>query len=275
MSVYGEYATLNDVLTNYIGDSNTGQNTFLLSLIRSVSRDIDAAAGGRHFYPLNETRYYDSPHGRELKFGKDLLAVTTFTNGDASVIAPSDYNLLPYNWTPYNALRLKETSTIVWWADSSNNYERSLSVAGVWGYHPLYAHAWPETGATLAAAITTTSATTFTCTTGIVKAGDLLKVDSEYVYASSVSVSSSDTVTCIRGVNGSTAATHLISSVLYRWWTPEINELCVEAVVAKLRLKDNPVGEIVRVGDGTFSTPKDVNAYIRARLHGLGVMRLN
>ena len=273
MAIYAEYATINDVLTNYIGDSNTGQNTLLLSLIRSISRDIDDAAGGRKFFPRVETRYFDTPGDDQLDFDDDLLAVTTFTNGDASAITA--YNLRPYNETPYHSLRLKQTSGIAWLPDTDGNWERNLSVLGIWGWHRLYAHAWPDTTATLAAAITTTTATTFTCTTGIVKAGDLLKIDSEFIYASSVSVAGSDTVTCVRGVNGSTAATHVISSVLYRWWIPEINQLCVEAVVAKLRLKDNPVGESVRVGDGMFSTPKDINVYIRQRLHGLGVVRVN
>lgn len=272
MSIYADYCTLTDVRTNYLGTTATTEDTLLLALIQNVSREIDAAAA-RRFYPRIETRRFDHPVNRQLDMDDDLLAVTTFTNGDATVIASTAYDVLPYNETPAFALRIKASSTVQWQYDSNNDSERSLSVLGIWGWHRQYSHAWPETTATLAAAISSTTATTFTCTTGIVKAGDLLKLDSEYVYASSVSTGASDTVTCVRGVNGSTAATHVISSVLYRWWQPDIMQLCVEAAVAKFLLKNNPVGETVSVGGQTFSTPKDVNAFIFKRLLGLGALR--
>lgn len=270
--IFAEYATVNDVRSVYIGDGNTGQDPLILFLIRSISRDIDDAAGGRKFYPRVDTRYFDTPGDDQLDFDDDVLAVTTFTNGDGSVITA--YNLQPYNETPYHSLRLKATSGVVWLPDSDGNYQRNLSVLCICGWHRLYAHAWPDTTATLSAAITTTTATTFTCTTGIIKAGDLLKLDTEYLYASSVATGASDTVTCVRGVNGSTAATHVISSVIYRWWQPDIQQLCIEAVVAKLRLKDNPVGESIQVGSYTFSVQKDVNVFIRQRLEGLGAVRV-
>ena len=273
MAIYADFTTLTDVLVN-IGTTATGQNTLLLSLIRATAREMEAHAGGRHFYPLIETRYFDAPLGeRQLDLDDDLLAATTLTNGDAAAIASSEYNLLDYNAPPYYAIRLKASSTTFWEADSDGNTERAISLLGIWGWHTLYAHAWPASGAVLTTAITDAAATTFPCTTAVIRAGDLLKIESEYVYASSVSVSSVDTVTCVRGVNGSTAATHVISSVVYRWWQPEIAQICAEAVTAKFRLRNNPVGEVVNVGGNVFQTPKDVNKFMRQRLEDIGAVR--
>jgi len=273
MAIYAEYATLNSVRTLYAGTTATAQDTFILDLIRATSRDIDAQAGGRAFYPRIETRYYDVPADRQLDLDDDLLALTTLTNGDNNAIASTEYKLYPRNETPAYGVRLNESSAEIWEPDNDGNYESVIDVLGIWGYHHLYSHAWPDTTAILAAAITTTMATSTTCTTGLIYAGDLIKLDSEYLYVSAVATGASDTLTLVRGVNGSTAATHVISSIIYRWWNPDIFQLCAEAVVAKVRLKNSPVGDTVQVGDATFQTPKDVNAFVRKRLEGLGFVR--
>ena len=256
MAWYADYTTVNAVRSTYRGTTATGQDTLFTDLIRSTSRDVEAACGGRRFAPRIDTLRFDYPGGdRQLDFDDDLLALTTLTNGDANAIAATNYNLLPYSGPPYYALRLKESSTDVWELDSSGNSERVISVLGVWGWHPLYADVWLSTGATLAEAITTTTATTFTCTTGILVAGDLIQIDSEWMHVSSVSTGASDTATVVRGVNGSTAATHLISTAISRWHFPTLEMIVRQAVSAYERLKNNPVGETINVDGQTFQTP--------------------
>lgn len=276
MANYGEYCTLPDFRTTYAGSltTDTGQDPLITQLIRGVSKEMDQ--GGRWFHPRIVTRYYGTVYTRQLDIDDtDWLEVTTVSSGSYGTVAAGDYDLLPYLGPPYHAVRLQLTSGLVWYLNSEGSPERAISITGIAGYHKDYSSAWQEPGATLAAAITTTSATTFTCTTGKIQAGHLMKIDSEYLYASSVSTGASDTVTCVRGVNGSTAATHLISTTIYTW-SPgfDLETLCKAAVQARLRLKDNPTGETVRIGESSFSTPKDVTKWITAQLGELGYLRV-
>lgn len=273
---YAEYTTVYDVRTTERGSgtTDTGQDTYFLELIRSTSAEMEAACAGRRFVPVRETRYFDMPGGAEIELeDNDLLEVTTVTNGEGTAIAGTAYRLHPYNVTPYYKLELKYSSGIVWLPDSSGEWQRVIAVAGVWGYHRDYASAWLDTTATLSVAITVAGSTSFTCTTGKIKAGQLLKIDSEYFYASSVATGATDTVTCVPAVNGSTAATHLISAPIYRWYYPEIEKVCRQAVNAYERLKNNPVGETVSMDGQTFTTPKDVQKWIGNQMAGLGLTR--
>lgn len=265
---YPGYTTIADLQT-YLGSTATGENTLLTDLIRGTSREIDAL-GRRAFYPRIETRQYDLPSGFVLDLDADLLELTTLANPTGTTIAASSYGVFPLNGYPKFAVRLLQTASANWETNAAGGFEAAVDVTGVWGFHTDYATAFLDIAATLAVAITSTSATTFTCTTGKVRSGDLLKIDSEYIYASSVSTGATDTVTCVRGVNGSTATTHLISVAIYRWFFPEIQTLATEAVVARHRLKNNPVGERVQIGEYSFSTPHDVTAYLDKRLNLLG-----
>lgn len=265
---YPGYTTITDLQT-YLGSTATAENTLLADLITSVSNEIDNVAK-RKFYPRIETRVFDQPDGYQLDLDDDLLECTTVSNPTGTTVTSTNYTLVPYNGYPKFAIRLLLGSNAQWESSSTGFAERAVDVLGVWGFHPDYNAAWLDISATLAAAISSTSATSFTCTTGKVRAGDLIKIDSEYLYASAVSTGASDTVTCLRGVNGSTAATHLINTALYRWNFPEIRLLCTEAVVARHRLKNNPVGERVQIGEYSFTTPQDITAYIDKRLQLLG-----
>ena len=272
MANFADYTTLTDIHTTR-GTTATGQDTLFTDLIKSTSRDMEVACGGRWFYPRVETRYFNTPAGRELEMDEDLLAVTTLTNGDATAVSSSDYILLPYFGPPYYQIRLKQSASTIWTLDSSGNDERAISVLGIWGKVHDYASIWLDTLGTLAAAITSTSATTFTCTTGKLKAGYLIQIDTEYMYVDSVSVSSNDTATVRRGVNGSTAATHLNAAVISRWYFPTVEMICRTAVQAYERLKDNPLGETIRIEGNSFSTPHDVKKWMSLQLAEAGLMR--
>jgi len=135
MAISNGYATLAEYKAYAIPD-NTADATddaVIEDFIEAASRDIDTATG-RTFYARTETRKYDVPVGRELKFDDDLLTVTTLTNGDDNTIASTEYNLLPANVSPKYALKLKEGSTTVWANDSSSNTEQVIDVAGTWGW---------------------------------------------------------------------------------------------------------------------------------------------
>lgn len=151
-----------------------------------------------------------------------LLAVTSVSiNGTAVTVEAYPDSSTP----PFRTVRLT--------ADCQSWYSQVCScctplqveVAGVWGFHPDYAHAWMRVDA-LAAAITLTDATTLTVAdadgadeygmTPRFSPGALIKIDSEYMEVVSVDTNL-NVLTVRRGENGSTATTHLITAPIYTW----------------------------------------------------------
>lgn len=129
-----DYTTLVD-LKAYLAISGTSDDGLLADLITAASRLIDDHCG-RFFTPQAQTRLYDAigDHiaGRTLYVDGDLLAVTTLTNGDGTIIDPAEFVLRPLNFMPAFGLSLKEASGLCWTYTSSP--EGAISVAGTWGY---------------------------------------------------------------------------------------------------------------------------------------------
>ena len=278
---YCDYTTINNLRNVYMASDMPQRDDTLLALIQSTSREIEAMAN-RSFYPTIQTRKYNAPvHGwgwtfanapDAIQLDEDLLSITSVTNGDGTALVNgTDYLPYPLNDTPYYELRRTWGGTM--WLPNTHGPYGALSVAGVWGYHPDYGSAWADTLATLAANITTTSATTFTATTGKLFAGDLLQVDTEWMYVVSVSTGDSDTATVKRGVNGSTAATHTSGASVLRWYNPIIENVVKTGVVAYYRTRNNPTGDTLQIDGNKFSTPHDVLQWIEDRLRGLGLIR--
>jgi len=90
---------------------------------------------------------------------------------------------------------------------------------------------WPDQDI-LAAAITTTTATTLTCTDYTkYKTGQIIELDSEVMRIQSISTT---TLTITRGYMGTTAATHVISSIIYipiLWPNYELNLVINQAII--------------------------------------------
>ena len=270
MTLRAEYCTVQDLRSTYLGAERTADDVLLLDMVRAVCRDMDDLSVKRHF-PRVETRYFDVPSDRELDLDDWLLAVTTLTNGDAAAIASSEYNLHPKNQTPYRALRLKAGSDVAWEPDSDGNTESVIALAGVWGYHRDYAHAW-ETLITLSGALTA-DATTLTLAASGGKGGELWRIDSEYLYAGAVLDTAASAL--VRGVNGSTASVHSDGATIYRWSVPaNLELLCRQAAAATYKLRDNPSGEAVSIDGHTFHTPRDVRPWLAKQLAAMGYVPL-
>lgn len=139
MAISNGYATLAEFKAyKDITSTDTTDDAVIEDIIEAASRYIDSVTG-RTFYARTETRYYSLPRGRTLFLDDDLLTITTFTNGDSTTIASTEYHFLPKNFTPYFAVELKGSSTVQWRVDSSGNERFVLSIAGTWGYaasHP-------------------------------------------------------------------------------------------------------------------------------------------
>lgn len=276
MAFYSELTTVADALAEYLDVTSASDNPLFLSLIRSVSSEM-ARAAERQFVPTVETRYFDpsrdvNADGHVLLLDKDLLAVTTLTNGDTDVLTvTTDYILEPRNATPYWGVRLLGSGGISW--QFTSDPENAISLLGIWGYHADYSNAWVETD-TLGVAITSATAGSATTTgSGLFKAGQLVKIDTEFMY---VTGDVTTTLTLVRGVNGSTAATHLISAPIYVWTVDyALSQLAMEASAARYRLRNNPLADTFIAEDGTpLATPKDVSKYLERRVMELGLKRV-
>lgn len=281
MSNYFEYCTLEDLRgqkmpaeTSLVAGS--GEGTFLLGLIREVSGIINGIAR-REFAPTVATRYFHATQqvdGADLLLDKDLLAITTVTNGDAVAVASNERTTRPKNETPYWVIRLLQSSSKMW--TYNTDPDDAISVAGVWGYHDDYANAWEAL--TTLAANSNTSATSLTLAAAVGNPGELWQIDSEFLY---LSARTTTTATVVRGVNGSTAATHANGATVSRWRLQSchgggqfIPALCRNAVAIKFAVRENPQIESITVDNHVVSVPKDVSAYIRDELMRLGLIRI-
>ena len=272
MTYYDELTTVRQVRLLQLNSTSTSDDAFLLTQIRAASHDIESATN-RKFSPRIDTRYYDTPRRPELLLDEDLLELTTLTNGDGTAFDAGDIKTYPLNSTPKNKIVVLSSATQQWLRTDNGNPEGAIQADGVWGYHPDYPSAWLDTTAVLGAGIGA-SDTTLTCATGVLFAGDLIKIDSEMMHVSSVAVSTADTATVVRQVNGSTAAAHSTSAIIYRWdiWD-SIANIAVSAAVGYYNLRKNPMRDTIQLDNGLFVTPKDVKAFIRVQCADLGIIR--
>lgn len=270
MTYYGDYTTRAIVKSQYLDVTQTTDDALITDIVKDVSRQIDAVSN-RRFAPFIQTRYFDTPLGYDLYFDTDLFSVTSITNGQGAALTASDYKLYPLNESPKQKATIIKSTGLEWQMNGTSDPEGAISVAGAWCY--ARDGGWIDSGAVLGVGANDTT-TSLTVTTGKINVGQLVKIDDEYLYVTAVTVSTSDTLTVVRGVNGSTAASHLISAALY-YWQPDqnINLLAQQASAAAYRLRANPVGDTVTIDGVTFATPKDVTAFIYKRLTGLGLKR--
>lgn len=133
------YATLAQ-LKDYLGVEYDTTDVLLAYLIERAEQAIDTYTG-RNFEAETQTRYFDQcdldSGGFLLHMDRDLLTITTLTNGDSGGTAIPNTEYWLANATgrripagPYHAIRLKVDSTYSWEFDT----DYFVEVAGTWGY---------------------------------------------------------------------------------------------------------------------------------------------
>ena len=199
---------------------------------RAISRRVDRMFAAKRpvFAPFYETRSFfvrgDHVNSWEnlFDFGKSLLALTAVSLGTTVLALATQVEAYSADGlSPYHLLHLLDTS-LTWYNACGLTLPAPLRVAitGWWGVHRDYTHAWQAVDA-LAAAILTSTATTLTVADvdgvdyyGIaprISAGSLLRIDDELLEVTATDTGS-NIVTVIRGVNGSTADTHVLGAVV-------------------------------------------------------------
>lgn len=223
-SLYGDLTKLKDDSLLQDPANGTGDDDELFQLLLASSEAVDRYCN-RHFYPLTTTRYFDGDGKLDLQV-PDLISLTTLKeDGDEDLTfettwASTDYHMMPHSaeptthWgMPYSKVAVRKKGTQSAFAAGQRNYE----LAGVWGYRSYI----EDSGSLLDDATPlNASAVTVTVDDGSDFAiGQTIRIESEDMLITAISTND---LTCTRGLNGTTAATHADDSAIsiVRWPSP-------------------------------------------------------
>lgn len=250
MSLYATLDAAKAILgttTQQVTTTATISNNLILSNLRVVTARVNQLfrMGSPPYWPMFEptmgTRTYpmlmeNINTGLNLfTFPDNLLSLTGVTVNGNTVTVPTTVTTFPQaTYPPFHQLQLAS-----WWNTWGYylyglSWTPLLTITGIWGYNTDYANAWP-TLTTLAAAITTTTATSITVVnvsapdaygiTPAISTGNLIMIDSEMLLVTATNTTT-NVVTVTRGVNGSTAATHLNGANVQVWQVePDISRV--------------------------------------------------
>ncbi len=192
-------------------------NDRLRGLLEGSSRTIEDYAQ-RLFYSRSLTLLFDGD-GSRLQGIDDLISITTLKTDDdvdrtfETTWATTDYLLLPSNADPATTNNPRSRPYYEIEVDPNGNQSsftkgrQTVQIVGVWGY-------WQH----LKRATETVDGELDAIETGVdvsarqdIQAGHTILIDSEQMYVKSYE---DNVLTVVRGVNGTTAATHTTSTVI-------------------------------------------------------------
>ena len=194
--------------------SGSGDDVRLRTLVESTSRIVDRFCN-RHFYVLGATRKFDGAARPSLLL-PDLVSVDssgfkTDDNRDRTfetTWAVTDYLLVPSNADPTTAgnPQSRPYTSVEVDVDAGTKSvfpagRETVQVAGQWGWWRHLRRAAETANAVADAATTSVTVSS----RSDVEAGHTLLIDSEQLYVQSYAT---NTLTVVRGVNGTTAASH-------------------------------------------------------------------
>lgn len=274
------YATLDDVKQEMLAEETIDDGKIMRG-IRQISRRIDAKFKQYNLFvptlearviplsPLSINSWDRSLALRTAQGGASpLLSLSGATINGTALTPGTNVQAFPSGIAPYYQLQLMGDTWTSWYsvvcADTWG--VQNASITGVWGYNSDYAHAWLDVDA-LEAAITTATATTFTVgnlgganpygESPRISAGHVIQIDSEWMDVIAADAVTS-TVTVVRGVNGSTAATHLSGATVSVYLVDESIRRAVTRQTA-FQYARRGAYETVRVGDfQTIMFPPDI-----------------
>jgi len=265
MNLVNSYATLSDYKAYVVarGQSATTDTTddgVIQDLLVAASRYLDLKTW-RIFYPRVEETLFDIPESNDLYLDNDMLEIVSLTNGDAVLIASTQY-ITQGAKPPFWCVSLRRNSTVSWETPTSGNTQQVISLIGINGTHDQYTQrAWAQVG-TLGVAMSDTTTLAFTASAGhSLVAGNIIKIGSEIMNVVTVAT---NTITPIkRGDNGSTAATHLINTAVYAWQPMEGARMSVLEIANssyKKRFGQNTGESATVTAAGVVLTPRDIPA---------------
>lgn len=250
------YASLAEFKSWLTGpDPGTDNDATLVPLLESASRAVDFYCNrsrfGSGFGPRVGTNHYTGESGRCLWLDDDVLTLTSLNVAYATGATPvsytenTDYYAVPYDRSPKRRLDAIETSALFF-----GRAQRGIAVAGTFGY----ANDTVAMSATTNEALDT-SETGVDVTSGTAfSPGQTLLIDSEQMYVTGVST---NTLTVVRGANGTTAATHLTAAAISRYlYHPSVVEATRRLTQKRWKARDAGL-------DGAYSPAEGVTVGFR------------
>ena len=230
------YATLRDARAQREREekTNTEGDAYLLECLRWITSRIDKIKGFE-FAPRIALRYFDAlgqhihPLRRLMNLDIPLLEPTTVQNAQGTtLVLGTDYYSEPRNRTPIYGLRLAAGSSNLW-SDYNVEWQDIIEVTGIWGYRSAYDEAWLSSLDTVQDNPLSDTATTITVDNADgadslsriprFSPGQLLRIGSEFIDVTAVD-KTTEKLTVVRGVRGSTKAEHVQSTAI-EIWEPE------------------------------------------------------
>ncbi len=296
VQTYHLYANVNDFKaylagTDHVTDWDTDVAP-ITRVINAASQRIDNYMG-RSFGVRTETHTYDigrgalrtdalTPSGNEIidfpdywssklsgagiiRLADWLVSATTVTaytgtaRGASATLSEgisNDFLLEPYNTSPKTLIKLQEETT-----KSFDAGQQTLTILGEWGWQN------DKSSISTVDAIGSTSSTSVSVSSGSTTyVGDTIVVDTEQMYVSAVS---GNNLTVIRGVNGTTAATHSGGATYYRWIYPEdVSQAALDIARTYWRSRDAGLTTMIGSGEMAMTNPsREENAILKRLDH--------
>ena len=214
-----------------LASTDTADDARLLNVLQAAASQIERAAG-RRFCPRRAALQHNYISSLEVLLDDDLLELISLTNGDGSTVNLNDVIPVP-DEPPFSFLRLTGNSAFTW----NTSPLQAITVTGIWGWHDHPADMWRNTTDTVQNNPLSSAATTLTVVDADgadsegqlprFQVGHLLKIDSEYLRVTAVNTAT-NILTVLRGVNGTTAASHTLNTLIYTYQPPaELNTLAL------------------------------------------------
>lgn len=224
-----------------IASTDTADDDTIDAVISSVSRLIDRHTG-RWFYPQIQTRYFTPDNNDHIPVG-DLLSISALSSDSAydrtyaTTWAATDYDLEPANALqespprPYSRVCMNWNTGRYWFPITA----RGIKITGSWGYYDVR----QTSSATLSEALDTSETGVDVSSGTAFQVGQTILIDSEQMTITTIST---NTLTVARGVNGTTAASHLTGLSIDVYQYPIVSEAAAIQSARILKRKDSPLG---------------------------------
>lgn len=196
------------------------RNRVIDALIEATSREIEQRMH-TSYLPITQTRLYRWPSfnrmpGWVLYLDGHLISLTALQvqaqNSSPTTIGAADYFLEPQQYgPPYLWIEIDLSSTSAFQAGDTP--QRSVSVAGVWGYPPYPGTSMSsaqDAGTVASGLASSASATTMVCSdASLIDVGDTLLIESEQLFVSERRIGSAQTTVGGSGLTASVTDTTL------------------------------------------------------------------
>lgn len=130
------YVTTAD-LKAWLDIGSTADDALLLTSIQSAQGYFEMQTGRVFEMSTASTHAFDavrdvSPDGLSLYLDADLAEISTATNGDGVVVAPTEFVTAPRNTGPYFSITIKRTVGKTW--TYTTDPENAIGIVGKWAY---------------------------------------------------------------------------------------------------------------------------------------------